>query len=246
MNTEHFISDKFRISKWQGFSQVHVLLDLDGTLTDPGVGITRCIRHALMANGYQPLPDNELEKFIGPPLCRAFMNLVPEAANSTIDRLIATYRSRYNDVGMFENVVYDGIPSSLGALRDHGATLLVATSKAQVFAERIIQHFDLSKYVEAVHGSELDGARSDKRELISYVLRVHAVRVSNAVMVGDRKHDVIGAIGNNLEGVGVLWGYGDRHELTAAGARTLLMSPDELAYLPFNDDIKLTRLTRRS
>jgi phosphoglycolate phosphatase len=178
----------------------------------------------------RPVPSNKaLEQYIGPPLREAFRHIMPGSDDSAVEDAVAAYRERFSTVGLLENRLYEGISCSLDSLAASGARLYVATSKPQCFAERILEHFDIAKHIQSVYGSELDGTRSDKRELISYVLKAERLEAADAIMVGDRKHDVIGALHNEVLPVGVLWGYGSAQELLAAGARDLLFHPHELA-----------------
>ncbi|MBL8589470.1 MAG: HAD family hydrolase [Methylobacteriaceae bacterium] len=208
-----------------------VLLDLDGTLTDPKPGITESVRHALRRlNETRGLSlaipsQDELEWTIGPPLIDSFRLI---AGREHGEAGVAFYRERYADVGLFENRVYDGIPAALTALRAQGFRLFVATSKPRVFAERIVAHFGLARFFDRVHGSGLDGTNIHKPELLRHILAVEAIDPARAVMIGDRKHDAIGAKANHVAALGVAWGYGSRAELTDAGVATILETPDEL------------------
>lgn len=208
-----------------------LLFDLDGTLTDPGQGIVACLRHALVSLGHAPPAEAELQRFIGPPLRDCFGALLGCDDDGPITAAVDAYRARFTEIGMFENLVYHGIPEALAALQSRGARLFVATSKAQVFAERILRHFGLADRFTAIHGSELDGTRSDKRQLIAHVLASEGLRAQDTVMIGDRRHDMIGAIGNGVLPIGVLWGYGSASELTTAGASRLLADPEALTEL---------------
>jgi phosphoglycolate phosphatase len=204
---------------------LQIYLDLDGTLTDPAPGITQCIRHALESLGECPPAAGDLHWCIGPPLLESFQTLVgPERA----PRALAHYRQRFDRIGWQENSVYDGIPAALEALRQTGAALFVATSKPEVFARRIVDHFGLERYFNDVFGPELDGTRADKTELLRHARQGQS---GPAVMVGDRRHDMIGAVNNGLVPVGVSWGYGSRQELLAAGAVRVIDSPGALAGL---------------
>lgn len=207
---------------------MHLLFDLDGTLTDPFVGITTCIRHALTALGRPAPPADQLRWCIGPPLKDSLATLLGEAHAHRVDEALAVYRERFGRVGLFENEVYPGIGDALGRLRDRGFELRVATSKPAVFARRIIEHFDLAGYFLAVEGCELDGTRSDKRSLIAHILRQSGIAPSDALMIGDREHDVFGARENGVAAIGVLWGFGSREELEAAGALRCVATPDLL------------------
>jgi len=214
---------------------VNVLVDLDGTLTDSRPGIVACIQHALGTLGYAVPEASALVKYVGPPLHAAFRELLPDHDDAYAHRALAAYRERFTAIGMFENSVYAGIPPALELLRNRGARLFVATSKPRVFAQRILDHFELKNYFDAVYGSELDGRLTDKVDLIAYVLSSAQLQPTHTTMVGDRLHDVVGAIKNGVRPVGVLWGYGSREELLSAGAATLLNAPSELGHLAFND-----------
>ena len=201
----------------------HLYFDLDGTLTDPFVGISRCIGYALDRLGV-PLPsDEDLRTYIGPPLLETFTELV--GRNSTRHAL-ELYRERFGDIGWQENEPYEGIHETLQSLRED-AVLYVATSKPRVYAERIIEHFGMSASFDTVYGAELDGTRGDKSELLAYAL-AEKTGHGRAVMIGDRRHDMIGARNNNMGAVGAAWGYGSVEELELAGAERIAGSPAEL------------------
>ena len=200
-----------------------IFFDLDGTLTDPKPGITRSIQYALDKLGQPTIPtEDELTWCIGPPLRASFVKLLGEAS---ADLAVSLYRERFSDIGLYENSVYPGVVDVLTALRQSGHRLFVATSKAHVFADRIIDHFDLREHFERVFGAELDGTRADKSDLLAYALKTAAVESSHAIMIGDRSHDMIGARNNGIRGIGVLYGYGSEQELTAAGASQLCATP---------------------
>jgi phosphoglycolate phosphatase len=205
-----------------------LLFDLDGTLTDPYEGITRCIAHALTALGRPSPHRSKLRWCIGPPLRQSFAILLGSNEGPLLQEAVSVYRERFSTVGMFENEVYEGIPGALQALLKNGHRLYVATSKPTVYAEQIINHFELHRYFAGVYGSELDGTRNDKTHLISYILQRASINASCAAMIGDREHDMIGANGNGVGGFGVLWGYGSRQELKASGACACIGSPGEL------------------
>ncbi len=206
-----------------------VCIDLDGTLTDPQVGITRCIQHALEQLGRDAPEPQDLTWCIGPPLQESFQKLLGNAEDA--NRALSFYRERFTKIGLYENELYDGIPSALTEMVSAGDQLFVATRKPTIFAERIIQHFGLAQYFETVFGSELDGTRADKTELLAWIIEQRALRPSDTSMIGDRRHDIIGARNNSLRSIGVLYGYGSREELTEAGADTLCAQPTELAAL---------------
>ena len=204
-----------------------ILFDLDGTLTESGPGIISSVRYALAKMGVPSLDDAQLRRFIGPPLLDSFRDHCGlDPADVTV--AIAAYREYYATDGQFENAVYDGIPELLTSLRGAGRTLAVATSKAEVFAASILEHFDLAQYFTTIVGSELDGRRTAKADIITEALARLDRPTTGTVMIGDRSHDVRGAVAVGVGSIGVLWGYGDDEELTAAGADALAATPVEL------------------
>jgi len=204
-----------------------ILFDLDGTLTESGPGIISSVRYALAKIGGPVLDDEQLRLFIGPPLLDSFRDVCGfDPAEVTV--AIAAYREYYATDGQYENSVYDGIPELLTALREAGRTLAVATSKAEVFAASILDHFALTEYFTTVVGSELDGRRTAKSEIITEALARLDRPTAGTVMIGDRSHDVRGAVAVGVGSIGVLWGYGDDIELTAAGADALAATPAAL------------------
>lgn len=205
-----------------------ILFDLDGTLTDPGLGITNAVMYALDKLGYPVPPRASLYKFIGPPLQDSFAQFYSMDARR-VELAVRFYREYYAAAGKFENGVYSGVPAALKALKEQGCHLLVATSKPESFSVEIIEHFGLAPYFDGVCGSTMDASRCKKGQVIAYALQTHKIDPAVAVMVGDREHDVIGAKENNLPCVGVLYGYGSRAELLAAGAAALAQTPGELA-----------------
>jgi phosphoglycolate phosphatase len=201
------------------------LFDLDGTLTDPKIGITGCIQYALEKLDQQAPTKDELEFAIGPPLYLTFLQLLdndPEAAAKGV----LFYRERFGTIGLFENVVYPGIHDSLSKLKDAGIQLFVATSKPHVYAKRIAEHFEFDHFFDHVHGSEMSGERQDKGELINHILTTEGLEPETTLMIGDRKHDILGAKQCGLRTIGVLYGYGSKDELTEAGADDLADSPE--------------------
>lgn len=197
---------------------MHLLFDLDGTLTDSRPGIINCIRHSLAENNL-PVPEaEELLWCIGPPILESFTKLVGPDAPHLFDSAVAKYRERYSETGLFENEVYPEIETTLTELQNLGHTLHVATSKAEIYAKRIITHFDLDRFFTSVNGSELDGTRANKAELIAHILLEQNIAPADAVMIGDREHDMIGAGKNGIPAIGALWGYGTGKELMDSGA----------------------------
>jgi phosphoglycolate phosphatase len=198
------------------------LSDLDGTLTDPKVGIIRSVQHALQHFGVPASDLDSLTAYIGPPLEDSFEVLAGFSGAQAVEA-VRVYRERFTDIGIFENVVYDGITDALDALRADGWVLAVATSKPTVFAERILGHFALRDRFAAVAGSELDGSRRHKRDVIAYALELLGRDPDpDVVMVGDREHDIRGAQAWGLRTVGVTWGYGTEQELLQSGADCLV------------------------
>ena len=195
----------------------YLFFDLDGTLTDPFEGITRSVEYALNRYGITVDDRRTLAPFIGPPLADSFIKYYDFSREKAFEA-IDVYRERFRDIGLFENEMYDGIPEMLSTLQDAGAEIVLATSKPRVFAERILDHFDLTKYFTSIYGSELDGTRVKKDEVIAHAIESLGCARSDAIMIGDRLHDIEGAKKNKLKSIGILWGYGSREELTKAGA----------------------------
>jgi phosphoglycolate phosphatase len=206
---------------------MNVLFDLDGTLTDPGDGFVACVSYALDKLDCRRYADHEIRCHVGPPLEETLARLLDD--HTTIARAVAFYRERYGSVGYLENRVYPEIETALQLLRARGARMFVATSKPTVYAERILGHFGLSTYVDAIYGSELDGTRAGKTDLVAHLLRNEAI--DDAVMVGDRAQDIVAARAHGLHSIGALWGYGSREELVAAGAAALCERPRDLPSL---------------
>ncbi len=207
---------------------MHLFFDLDGTLTDSRPGIMASMRHAMAAIGRECPNDEALLRFIGPPTHDAFRELLGSSDVELNTRTIAIYRERYARLGLFENSVYPGISAGLSALKEANFSLYVVTSKPEVFAKQIIDHFELARYFKRVYGSELSGERSHKGELIAHVLASEGVQGADAWMFGDRMHDIRGAQQNAVSAAGVLWGYGSKQELTEAGAQAVYVSMPEL------------------
>ncbi len=194
-----------------------VLFDLDGTLTDPGKGITNSVAYSLKKFGIEVEDKKELYKFIGPPLHDSFMKYYGFSEEEA-ETAIVYYREYFRDTGIFENEVYDGIENLLGIIKASGRKIILATSKPEEFAKRILVHFGLDKYFDFVAGATMDNSRSKKGDVIAYALKESGCTAENAVMTGDRLHDIIGAKENGLASIGVLFGYGSRDELEDAGA----------------------------
>lgn len=194
-----------------------VLFDLDGTLTDPGRGITNSVAYSLKKFGIEVEDKKELYKFIGPPLHDSFMKYYGFSEKEA-ETAIVYYREYFRDIGIFENEVYDGIENLLNEIKSSGKKIILATSKPEEFAKRILVHFGLDKYFDFAAGATMDTSRSKKGDVIAYALTESGCSSENAVMVGDRLHDILGAKENSLASIGVLFGYGSREELENAGA----------------------------
>lgn len=206
----------------------YLLFDLDGTLTDPKEGITKSVQHALKAYGIIEEDLDKLCPFIGPPLSdsfREFYNFPEKDAKEAVYK----YREYFSVKGWCENKVYPGIEEMLKKLKESGKHLLVATSKPELFAGRILEHFHLSQYFDLIGGADMGETRVRKADVIRYVLEKGKIEdLSRAVMIGDRKHDVEGAALVGLESIGVLYGYGDQKELETAGAGRIARSVADL------------------
>lgn len=190
----------------------HVLLDLDGTLTDPKQGITRCIEYALQKMGVTH-QQASLDWCIGPPLIESFATLLNSADPKLLQQALALYRERFSDVGLYENLLYPDVVVGLHRLQQKGLKLYLATSKPQVYAQRILAHFDVADFFTGVYGSELSGERVHKTDLIAYLLQQEGLNTADCMMVGDRKHDIIGARNNAVKTIAVTYGYGSSDEL---------------------------------
>lgn len=204
----------------------NVLLDLDGTLTDPGPGFLRSIEYALEQVGVKVPPESDLVKFIGPPLEESLRSLVE--SGEKVAAALGFYRARYNATGLYENSMYDGVVEALESISASGSRIFLATSKPEVIAQRILQHFELSGFFAGIYGSQFDGTHANKKSLLSYLLDKESILVADAVMVGDRLHDMEAACANGIHCLGVLWGYGSEVELRTAGASGLVTSPRDL------------------
>lgn len=209
----------------------YVLFDLDGTLTDPALGITNSIMYALREMGAEVPPRESLYRFIGPPLTEAFGEFFPK---ERVQEAIDTYRVYFRTKGMFENTVYDGIPELLRELKERGIPTAVATSKPEEFAVTILKHFGLADYFTVIGGADMEGLRGEKPQVMTYVLDRLGVPPENrraCLMVGDRKFDMEGAAAFGMTGIGVTWGYGSSEELFSAGALLTADTPEELLAL---------------
>lgn len=196
-----------------------MLFDLDGTLTNPGLGITNSVAYALKKYGIDVKDRTELYKFIGPPLLNSFQDYYGFSEEQAV-QAVEYYREYYQKTGIYENYVYEGIPELLKELTAEGITLLVATSKPEPFARLIMEHYHLAEYFTYIAGATMDNkTRVKKADVIRYAMQnCEAGDKEKLVMVGDRKHDILGAKEVGIDSIGVLFGYGDREELEQAGA----------------------------
>ena len=202
-----------------------ILFDLDGTLTDSGPGIMKAGQYALRAFGIER-DWRELSFFVGPPLSETFAHFV---SAENVDAAVAKFREYYQQDGWLDNAPYPGIPALLADLHARGCQLVLATSKPEEYARRIMEHFDLAQYFTAICGATLDETRTDKAEVIAYALdTIGLTDKTGVVMVGDREHDVIGAKKNALPCIGALYGYGTREELHSAGAAAIADTVQDL------------------
>jgi len=197
-----------------GMHYQNILFDLDGTLTDPREGITRSVQHALAQFGIDEPDLQALEHFIGPPLLQCFMQTYGfDEARAW--QAVGHYRERFAEVGLYENRVFEGVTALLERLQAQRRTLYIATSKPRVFAVEIARHFDFARHFTLIYGSELDGTRTDKVELIGHLLEREGLDTASTLMIGDRKHDLIGARRNGLDAAAVGYGFGSVAELQA-------------------------------
>lgn len=207
-----------------------ILFDLDGTLTDPGIGITNSVAYALSKWNIQVADRSELYKFIGPPLLDSFAEYYG-FSEEDCQKALTYYREYFRSKGIYENEVYSGVVEMLETLKASGKKIVLATSKPEEFAIIILKHFDLFKYFDFVAGATLDETRTKKGDVIAYALESCGITdadLKNVIMVGDRKHDVHGAKENALDCIGVLFGYGDREELEAAGAKYIAEQVEDI------------------
>ncbi len=205
-----------------------LLFDLDGTLTDNHEGIARSIRHALGLLGVAEPGPAALRRCVGPPLRASLAQLLATDDAALVERALAHYRERYAELGWKENAVYPAIAETLARLAATGATLYVCTSKPLLFAQRIVGHFGLAPHFAGIYGVDLAGTLDDKTTLVAWLLESEGLAANECVMIGDREHDVQAAHANGARALAVLWGYGSRAELEAAGADAIVATPEDL------------------
>lgn len=207
----------------------YILFDLDGTLTNPEIGITSCVMYALEKFNIKVVDRKELHPFIGPPLMYSFQTYYG-LSKAESEQAVKYYRERFSVKGLYENEVYEGVEKLLQELKESGKVIVLATSKPEEYAIKILKHFDLYKYFDFVAGATMDGSRGEKADVIRYALEISGIEnKSEAVMVGDRNYDILGAKENGLESIGVLFGFGDYEELTKAGATYIAEDVKDIA-----------------
>lgn len=206
----------------------YVLFDLDGTLTNPEIGITNCVMYALEKFGIKVDDRKSLHPFIGPPLMYSFQEYCGLSKEES-EQAVKYYRERFSVEGLYENEVYSGIEDLLKALKEKGKILILATSKPEEFAIRILKHFGLYEYFDYIAGATMDGSRGEKADVIRYAIEISNITNRfEAIMIGDRNYDIIGANENGLDSIGVLYGFGDYEELVDAGANYIADSVQDI------------------
>lgn len=211
-----------------------VLIDLDGTLTDPKVGITTSARYGLNKIGHPIADDVNIDWIIGPPLKASLAKILNVSVNDDLaEQALLGYRERFSVTGLFENLVYPTVAETLKVLNERGYTLYVATAKPTIYAKQILEHFNLAQYFKVIYGSELTGERTNKAELIAYILEQEALLAENCLMIGDREYDILGARKNSIEAIAVEYGYGSDDEITRAEPKARIqVFSSLLEYLP--------------
>ncbi|MCO8113191.1 HAD family hydrolase [Acinetobacter lwoffii] len=195
----------------------NILIDLDGTLTDPKVGITTSARYGLEKIGHPISDEINIDWIIGPPLKASLAKILNvEADHVLAEQALMGYRERFAVKGLYENHVFEGVTETLAELKRRGYRLFVATAKPTVYAKQILEHFDLAQYFTDIYGSELNGERTNKAELIQYILEQQKLQADQCLMVGDREHDIFGARQNGIDTIAVNYGYGSQEELALA------------------------------
>lgn len=195
----------------------NILIDLDGTLTDPKVGITTCVRYGLDKIGHPIAEDLDLDWVIGPPLKASLAKLLKVSVQDDLaEQALLGYRERFAELGLFENQVYHGVAETLAALKQRGYQLFVATAKPTIYAKQILQHFELADYFTEIYGSELTGERTNKADLIAYILEQQQLDPRQCMMIGDREYDILGARHNQIATIAVEYGYGSTAEIEQA------------------------------
>ncbi len=212
---------------------VNIFFDLDGTLTDSKEGIIKCIDYALEKLGYRAPEGFNFNDCLGPPLRVSFRRLLNTNDEILVERAVAIYRERFSTVGLFENRVYPGIPELLSALSENYFKLCVVTTKPKVFADRILEHFQLTHRFVAIYGTELNGQFDNKADLIEFILKTRQLRAEETLMVGDKREDIVAGKANRTRTIGVTYGYGSLAEITDAAPDNICGSPEEIQKIIF-------------
>ena len=208
----------------------YILFDLDGTISDPKIGITKSVAYALNYFQIKTEDLNSLCKFIGPPLMDSFIEYYG-FNDEEADLAVAKYREYYAVKGIYENTIYNGIEELMQNLKARHKVLIVATSKPIVYATKILEHFKLLQYFDFISGSELNGERTKKSEVIEYALKQNNIDDRpSVIMIGDREHDINGAVKVGIDSIGILYGYGNKDEFERAGASFIVGSVKDLEY----------------
>lgn len=218
--------ERLCFNRWKKMYK-YLLFDLDGTLTDSYDGIASGIMYALEKMGVQGYERQNLKMFMGPPLFSSFEKIFGDDSEK-INRAVKLYREYFDEIGWKEDRVYDGVPQMLHAFNDMGKIMVVATSKPEHFSRRIVEYFDLGKYFAFVAGASVSPERATKSSVIEYAIKSAGIEKSDALMIGDRNHDILGAKECGLKSMGVLYGYGDRAELAEAGADYIAATPAQV------------------
>jgi len=206
----------------------YILFDLDGTLTNPEIGITNCVKYALEKFNIKVEDRKELHPFIGPPLTYSFETYYGFSKEDS-ELAVKYYRERFSVKGLYENEVYNGVDNLLQQLKESGKILVLATSKPEEYAIKILEYFDLYKYFDFVAGATMNGSRGEKADVIRYAIEISGIEnKSEAIMVGDRNYDILGAKENGLDSIGVLFGFGDYEELSKAGANCIAETVEDI------------------
>ena len=208
-----------------------VLLDLDGTLSDSKPGIAASLRYTVGQMGHDPGATGDLTWAVGPPIAVSIARLLQHYGDDRVDQAVGIYRARYSEIGIYDCTVYPGVLAMLDAFRHADLTMFVATSKRRDFADRVIDHLGLRSYVRGVYGALPGGGLDEKQDLLAHLLPTERIAASEAVMIGDRLHDMHAARHNNIRPIGVLWGYGGREELLTSGADAIADSPADVVRL---------------
>ena len=207
----------------------NILIDLDGTLTDPKVGITTSARYGLAKVGH-PITDSEnIDWIIGPPLKASLAKILNvDVDDDLAEQALLGYRERFSVTGLFENHLFDDVPTTLQELKKQGYKLFLATAKPEIYARQILQYFELLQYFDYPYGSELTGERTNKGDLIGYILQQEKLDPMECLMVGDREHDIFGARRFGIETIAVEYGYGSQQELDEAQPKARIKTFAEL------------------